>query len=287
MKCEVWSGFDLTELELEIGFIDSNLKFKFTGTGLVGLRFVRPAEPKRFIFANRIPSFCPPNGTGINQSKIKLSWMHKLEDGMKMERIAWTESADESWNILQVERKERSQIHMHTTLHKYSQTNNTMFDAFHLHLSISIWIRSSSDHIGFGFGFQIKSKRKFTPIESNRISKGIEKRKRKETKRNPKEDTKANRTAKWKRGREKIGSKRRTRKQREWSREQRQTGRQVRKESLFLTKWIRRKDNKGEGRVEECERGVRWDEGRVRKPTLDYWTARWRWRWVEEQNELW
>jgi len=120
-----------------------------------------------------------------NQSiQIKLSWMHKLEDGMKMERITWTESADESWNILQVERKERSQIHMHTTLHKYSQTNNTMFDAFHLHLSISIWIRSSSDHIGFGFGFQIKSKRKFTPIESNRISKGIEKRKRKETKRN-------------------------------------------------------------------------------------------------------
>jgi hypothetical protein len=65
---------------LNIGFIDSKLElFKFTGTGLVGIRFVRPAEPKRFIFANRIPSV------------LSSERMHQLEDGMETERIAWTQ----------------------------------------------------------------------------------------------------------------------------------------------------------------------------------------------------
>jgi len=79
--------------------------------GLVGLRFVRPAEPKRFLFANRIPSFCTPNGTGIQNES---SWLHKLEDGIKVEWIAWTSQLMKVGRLVQVE-KEISNSHAHHT----------------------------------------------------------------------------------------------------------------------------------------------------------------------------
>jgi hypothetical protein len=115
--------------------------------------------------------------------------------------------------ILQVEKRDLK----FTCTPRFTNTVNKQKSdvrCVHLHLSIvhlnqiilrPYWIWISN---------QVETK--FTPIESNRILKGIETTKE-GNERNPKKETRANGTAKRKRGREKIGSKQSRRKQREWS----------------------------------------------------------------------
>jgi len=178
-----------------------------------------------------------------NELHRQVSWW-KLEDSFKVE-------------------KKRSPIHMHTTLHKYSQ-NKKIRGSMRPPASPS----ESSDHPPIILDLDFKQV-ETNSHRSNRT--GFRKRNRNTKEEGNERNPKSEKARQELMGRQRGKRTRETRFETEETKaarvEQRQTGKADQKGESLFNKWIRWRGEGVSG----------WDEGEWGKPTLDYWTTSWRW----------
>lgn len=141
-----WVAFKLTELELEIGFIDSNLHWKLPGLNCPASLCSFCRTKQRSVLIHTFTIFRNDMNWKIQTIRVELSINLKMEGNDTNCMVNKKKPAEESWKILQ---KEISHSHHITRSRTAKQRKRERTSMLHLHLPPRLhkWaVRLSSDH---------------------------------------------------------------------------------------------------------------------------------------------